>query len=375
MTQKTCKFVSIDGGGMRGIIPAVLMQRFCQDANINPTQLYNSFDMFLGTSIGGIQALGYAYGLSPTQILNLMYEKGADIFNPGVFTLPYYKERVVMGISTSNYCYDNTEITAAVSSIIPSSTKLSDLPGKVIVTSWNRATNLPALFSNITGYDFLSGNNELVSNVATATASAPIYFEESYFSNGVYADGGVIQNNPTLIGYHAGQNVFPQADRYCILSLGTGSTYADVLEPDIPSTLSLMANNATTEEREEIAREFGEFKANLSNKYPHLQLDSLSNDLVGATIVPSRVQDLFYYMQNVFIGGVQQLVDDLMYFTTQNPYKNIHYCRLQYQFLPNQNSALDETDPEYLASLVQYANQVYDSNLIKIENFIQHFNV
>lgn len=333
--SKTVKILSIDGGGMRGKIPAHILKRFCQDANINPAELYKNFDLILGTSIGGIQALGYAYGLTPTQILNLMDEKGDDIFNPGIFTLPYYKERVVMGVSTSSYIYDNTQITAAVNTVIPPSTKLSDLPGKVIVTSWNRATNLPVLFSNITGYDFFSGNNELVSNVATATASAPIYFQEADFSGGVYADGGVIQNNPTLIGYHAAQNIFPTASRYCILSLGAGATYADVLAPTIPP----------------------------------------SNDLLASTIVPARVQDLFYYMQNVFIGGVQQLVDDLMYFTTQNPYKNVQYLRLQYKFLPNQNSALDETDSEYLAQLVQYANSVYDDNALKIANFIQHFTV
>lgn len=335
MAEKTVYIVAFDGGGVRGKISARLFERFCQDANINPTQIYNRFDLILGTSIGGIQALGYAYGLSPTQMLSLIDNKGPDIFNSGIFTLPYYKERVVMGISTSSYIYDNTQITTAVNSVIPPLTKLSDLPGKVIVTSWNRATNLPVLFSNITGYEFFSGKDELVSNVATATTSAPIYFQEKEFSGGIYVDGGVVQNNPTLIGYHAAQNIFPRATRYCILSIGAGATYADVLSPTIPP----------------------------------------SNDMLSSTIVPDRVQDLFYYMENVFIGGVQQLVDNLMYFTTQNPYKNIQYLRLQYKFLPNQDSALDDTDPTYLAQLVQYADEVYEENALKIENFIQHFNV
>lgn len=337
MAVKTVYILAIDGGGMRGIIAAHLLKRFCQDANINPNQLYNRFNLLLGTSIGGIQALGYSYGLSPTQILTLMNEKGDDIFNPGIFTLPYYKERAVMGLSTNNYFYDNTEITNAINSVIPHSTKLSDLPGKVIVTSWNRATNKPVLFSNITGYEFFSGNNELVSNVGTATASAPLYFQEAEFSGGVYADGGVIQNNPTLIGYHAAQNIFPTATRYLILSLGAGSTYADVLAPSIPTV--------------------GE------------------NDLLGSTLVPARVQDLFYYMENVFIGGVQQLVDNLMYFTAQNPYKNIQYLRLQYNFKANENSALDETDPTYRQQLIDYADEVYNDNALKIQNFIQHFNL
>lgn len=351
---------------------ATFLKRFCEDANINPNQLYNQFDIITGTSIGGIQALGYAYGLSPMQIITLMQQRGPLIFDPGIFTLPYYKERVVMGLSTSSYIYDNTQIKNAVKSVVPAITKLSGLPGKVIIPSWNRTTNMPVLFSNITGYDFLSGNNELVCDVATATASAPIYFQECSFSGGVYADGGVIQNNPTLIGYHAAQNIFPTANRYCILSLGAGATYADVLEPSVPSTPLLSLSSG---EISQIQSEFNSFKATLVNNHPNLALDSLTDDLFGSTIVPARVQDLFYYLQNVFIGGVQQLVDDLVRFTTQNPYKNISYYRFQHNFQQDQNSALDETDSSYLTQLTQYANDAYDNDALEIANFIEHFKV
>lgn len=372
----TVRILSIDGGGMRGYMGASFLKRFCEDADIDSSQLYKHFDIIAGTSIGGIQALGYAYGLSPDDILELMSEKGDDIFDPGIFTLPYYKERVVMGLSTSSYIYDNTQITSAVQSVIPPLTKLSDLPGNVIIPAWNRTTNLPTFFSNMRGYDFLSGSDELVSDVATATSSAPIYFQESTFSGNVYADGGVIQNNPTLIAYHAAQNVFPSVNRYCILSLGAGATYADVLAPSVPSTpLLLASNNATSQEKEEIRQEFVAFKENVQNKYPHLALDSLSDDLFASTLVPARVQDLFYYMQNVFIGGVQQLVDDLMVFTTKNPYKNISYYRFQKKFESYEQSALDETDPLYLSFLQGYANYIYDHDALAIANFIQHFKV
>ena len=106
-----------------------------------------------------------------------------------------------------------------------------------------------------------------------------------------------------------------------------------------------------------------------------MQLDGLSSDLFGSILVPDRVQDLFYYLQNVFIGGVQQLVDDLMQFASRDPYKSMFYLRLQYNFTQGQDSALDETYPYYMAQLVQYANDVYDDNALKISNFINHFNV
>lgn len=372
----TVRILSIDGGGMRARMASEYAKRFCEDADIDGNKLYESFDIITGTSAGGISALAYSFGLSPVQMCTLLEEKGGYIFNPGLFTLPYYKERVVMGLSTSSYMYDYSKILDVVNDIIPGTTKLSDLPGKVIIPAWNRATNLPTLFSNFVGYEYLTGRNELVNTVAAATSCAPVYFQEIPFSGGVYADGGVIQNNPTLIAYHVAQSVFPTAKRYCILSLGSGATYADVLQPSIPPDSLLLANNnASSQERAEITEEFNAFKTQIRLKYPHLQLDGLSSDLFGSILVPDRVQDLFYYLQNVFIGGVQQLVDDLMQFASRDPYKSMFYLRLQYNFTQGQDSALDETYPYYMAQLVQYANDVYDDNALKISNFINHFNV
>ena len=47
--------LSIDGGGMRGIIPAQIIEYFSEECKLEP---YQMFDVIGGTSIGGILALG-----------------------------------------------------------------------------------------------------------------------------------------------------------------------------------------------------------------------------------------------------------------------------------------------------------------------------
>jgi len=75
---KTIRILEIDGGGIRGIFSAQFMKLFCAQAGI--VNIWQAFDIIVGTSIGGISALGYAKGLTPDDILELLISKGPDIF-------------------------------------------------------------------------------------------------------------------------------------------------------------------------------------------------------------------------------------------------------------------------------------------------------
>lgn len=50
-----CKILAIDGGGIRGIIPAYILQQI--EANLGK-QIFECFDIIGGTSTGGIITLG-----------------------------------------------------------------------------------------------------------------------------------------------------------------------------------------------------------------------------------------------------------------------------------------------------------------------------
>ena len=73
--------LSLDGGGVRGIITSRLLELFCALAGIPADKIYQYFNIISGTSIGGIQALGYAKGLTPTYVKGLLIDNAATIFN------------------------------------------------------------------------------------------------------------------------------------------------------------------------------------------------------------------------------------------------------------------------------------------------------
>ena len=77
--------LSIDGGGMRGIIPAKIIEYFCGECKLQPHEM---FDLIGGTSIGGIIALGIAATKTKTEamytasgIVDLLRKAGPRIFN------------------------------------------------------------------------------------------------------------------------------------------------------------------------------------------------------------------------------------------------------------------------------------------------------
>ena len=77
MTQPF-RILSLDGGGTRGVIPATLLDCIYQSTGQHPTDL---FDLFAGTSTGGIIGIGLAYGLEPEQLVDLYLNQSDKVFH------------------------------------------------------------------------------------------------------------------------------------------------------------------------------------------------------------------------------------------------------------------------------------------------------
>lgn len=79
---KPFRILSIDGGGILGILPCMILaeieKRFLGGAPIG-----QHFDMVVGTSTGGIIALGLGQGKSAQEISKLYIERGSFIFPGG----------------------------------------------------------------------------------------------------------------------------------------------------------------------------------------------------------------------------------------------------------------------------------------------------
>ena len=73
----------IDGGGIKGVVPASFLSHL---EEVLPDTIAGYFDLVVGTSTGGIIALGLGLGLSANEILSFYANRGPKIFcgNPGL---------------------------------------------------------------------------------------------------------------------------------------------------------------------------------------------------------------------------------------------------------------------------------------------------
>ena len=329
--SQTVRILALDGGGLRGLFSAQFLHQFCEQANLDPSRLFDHFDLIVGTSIGGVQALAYGEGLSPATMKQFFYDKGPLIFkDEGI--LPGYKARVVMGLSSDETFYQQTNLKAAIEEVVGTK-RLSEIGGRIVVTAWNMTENTPTLFSNIRGLEpYLSGGDQKASDVALSTSAAPLYFPKATFNGRDYIDGGVFQNNPALLGLLIGKRLFPTRTRMCLLSVGTGIAW--------PKEGSVLPESG--------------------------EEDSL---------VPANVRYMYYLLSDVFMGGVQSLNSKTLSFLAQSIYDAFFYLRFQYQFPEGEDAPMDEADTGYLDKLVGLAQTTYTQKQSAITNFIEHFRI
>lgn len=230
------RILSFDGGGIRGVLTAVLLDRLLTAYPSLLKDQPNTVTMFAGTSTGGILALGLAAGLTPTQIRDLYVTNGKLIFDSS-----WIRDVVEIG-GLSGSKYDNTNLKQILQETF-GALKLQDLAPRVLISSFsldNEATDPsertwnPKFFHNFPGAD--SDGESLVVDVAMSTSAAPTYFP----SYGVYVDGGVVANNPSLAAVAQALDGRNQPNERAtlgeikLLSLGTGASlqYIDGTDHD-----------------------------------------------------------------------------------------------------------------------------------------------
>ncbi|MCH7398093.1 patatin-like phospholipase family protein [Belliella sp. DSM 107340] len=242
--MKQVTILSIDGGGIRGIIPGTILQLIeekIQEKTQNPqTRLVDFIDFVAGTSTGGI--LGCAMlvpdPIDPTrprykmeEVVNLYHENGASIFSKSLG----HKLKSVFGLRDEKY--PNTNLKNALQKYF-GSVYLSELLKPSLFTAYDIESRKAKFFKhgyacNDETYDFY------VKDVALATASAPTYFEvalvQSRFgSKYPLIDGGVFANNPAMCAYaEARKCTFgnisnPTSKDMLLLSLGTGNVKEEI---------------------------------------------------------------------------------------------------------------------------------------------------
>ncbi|MCH7408586.1 patatin-like phospholipase family protein [Belliella sp. DSM 111904] len=237
--MKKVAILSIDGGGIRGVIPGTILQLIeekIQEKLQDPTaRLVDFVDFIAGTSTGGIIGCGMLIPdtIDPSrpkytlkEVVNLYHENGGAIFRKPIG----HKLRTVFGIREEKY--PNTNLLKALDTYF-GNVYLSELIKPCLFTSYDIESRNAKFFKY--GYACADEAHDFfVKDVAQATAAAPTYFEAALIKSrfGVaypLIDGGVFANNPAMCAYaEARKCTFghisnPTSKDMFMISLGTGS--------------------------------------------------------------------------------------------------------------------------------------------------------
>lgn len=203
--------LSIDGGGTRGIIPCVVLQRL---AEIH-SALLDRVDMMAGTSNGAMLALGLAFGHAPKTIREMMTLTAGALFSEmqGRYSLTTAK-------------WSSRYLEMFCSEVWKDAT-MKDCPLPVVVPAFH----LPASGGQGGGMKlFTNADLDLVKDVLMRTCAAPTYFPA--WQN--HVDGGVFAHNPAdLAVAHAVNQLKIPLDQVVVLSLSTGKV-TEIPKPENP---------------------------------------------------------------------------------------------------------------------------------------------
>jgi uncharacterized protein len=218
------KILSIDGGGIRGIIPAVVLAEVERRTAKPAAQL---FDLIAGTSTGGILAIGLAIAKDPSaplytaaQLIDLYQNAAPRIFSRSLM------HRVAACGNLLREKYTAAGVEQVLYEYFGDS-RLRDAATSLLITSYEIERSFPFFFRSAIAreridYDFPARE------VARATSAAPTYFPPMKLLTGTLADhytlidGGVFANNPAACALVEARTTFPGASDFLVVSLGTG---------------------------------------------------------------------------------------------------------------------------------------------------------
>src|SRR3954453_19507107 len=217
------KVLSIDGGGIRGLIPALVLAEIERRTGRATAEM---FDLIAGTSTGGILACGLTRPgpdgkplHSAEELAELYRTEGPKIFDRSLV------KRVTSGEGLLDERYDDSGLNRALANYLGDA-RLRDALCDVLITAYDIEGRFAFFFRSSRArtdeeHDFS------MAEAARASSAAPTYFEPVQVTDAAGArtypliDGGVFAVNPAMCAY--AEVVASASDVSVIAALGTGS--------------------------------------------------------------------------------------------------------------------------------------------------------
>ena len=233
------RILSIDGGGLRGLIPVLILKEIEKRSGKRITDL---FDLVAGTSTGGLIACGITVsddGKTPmytlSQIEDIYTKQGKDIFPKSNFI----KSLIMKVSSLKNPKYSATGLQNVLTGLLGQK-RITDCIRPIFISSYDLNNNEAILFKSRHAQNYPE-NNALLVDVCRATSAAPTYlpaFDLNYENKQrVCIDGGIYMNNPTVgaiieLTKYGSEDPYKlpnlKLDDIAVLSLGTGHYNSEI---------------------------------------------------------------------------------------------------------------------------------------------------
>lgn len=214
------RVLSIDGGGIRGLIPALVL---CEIEERTGRRVAELFDFVAGTSTGGILACALTLPgddgrprYAASEVVGLYETEGPEIFSRGLL------KRVFSGQGFVDERYEDAALDRALRRYLGDA-RLRDALIPVMVTAYDIQDRFAFFFRSARAVEDPTYDFSMV-DVARATSAAPTYFEPHEVTDAAGArtypliDGGVFATNPAACAY---ADLGGEID--VLASLGTGA--------------------------------------------------------------------------------------------------------------------------------------------------------
>lgn len=200
--------LSIDGGGIRGILPLVILKAL-EERLQNHKHIASYVDLYAGTSTGALIVAALHVGnngvpMLAKDILDIYQKRGSQMFIPSSDGKSIYRSLPMRRLINQNF----------------GALTLGELPNNYVFPMLNIVDQSPFIYSSYSQDS--QYKDQALSEMLMACTAVPTYFEPIFLFGEMLADGVVYVKNPSLISTQLFLANGGDLNELTVLSLGTG---------------------------------------------------------------------------------------------------------------------------------------------------------